>query len=111
MFSAFETAVSLPEICEHLQEIGEVSAEVTILSRYRQLQTFYGELETENFDTERELLQLPKLAWLKDTNAGWLKEQSWFKHALLPPTASANPHPAEPKREWLKKDEQEWLRI
>jgi hypothetical protein len=28
-----------------------------------------------------------------------------------PPTASVKPHPAEPKREWLKKDEQEWLRI
>jgi hypothetical protein len=29
----------------------------------------------------------------------------------LPPIISANPHPAEPKQEWLKKDEQEWLRI
>src|SRR5437870_1502938 len=44
-------------------------------------------------------------------NISWLGEQSWFKHALLPPTVSAELHPVEPKREWQKKDEQEWLRI
>lgn len=84
-----------PQNYEHLQEIGEVIVEGTISFRYRQLQAFYGELETGSFNTERGLLQLPKLTWLK--------EQSWFKHALLPPTVFANSYPAEPKREWLKK--------
>jgi hypothetical protein len=32
-------------------------------------------------------------------------------NVLLPPTASVKPYPAEPKREGLKKDEEEWLRM
>ena len=51
---------------------------------------------------ERELQQLPKLAWLE--------KQSWFKCVRLPLTASVKPHPTEPKRERLKKDGQEWLK-
>jgi hypothetical protein len=75
--------------------------ETTIFCRYQEFQAFYGKLENQTFDIERELLQLPELAWLK--------KQSWFKCVLLPPTTSVKPNPAEPKREWLKKDEQEWL--
>jgi hypothetical protein len=49
------------EICEHLQEIDEVSADATIFSRYRQLQAFYGELESKNFGTERKVMMQPPI--------------------------------------------------
>ena len=52
-----------------------------------------------------------KLTGLKDTNAGWLKKAVLVQMCTFVADSVCQTHPAEQKRKWVKKDEQEWLRI